>query len=125
MFKTEIFLLCLMHVTTRCQAGEMVRSSLFLKHTGMHEGGQILRTYTVRYVTACASLCMKTDGCDTYNLGPEDSVKRRMQCELVTRNSTTVNVSGAGADGWVVYVKTGESKRLQHKASWTSHVFLT
>ena len=84
-----------------------IQQGWFLKQRGTRGGGEIERTATVRYATECARLCMSVNGCNLYNLGPEDGLTRRMQCELVTRNNTAVDVSGAGADGWVMYVREG------------------
>ena len=92
---------------TECMSGVVIQSGHFLKHKGVRGGGEGLRTVRVRSTRDCARLCLSTDGCNLYNLGPEDDWTRRMRCELVTRNSTAVDVSGAGADGWVMYVRKG------------------
>ena len=83
------------------------QSSDFHQHKGTRGIGTVLRTLSVRSRVECASECTNQYGCNTFNLGPEDDWTRRMRCELVTRNSTAVDVSGAGADGWVMYVREG------------------
>ena len=92
---------------------ERIQQGRFVKHKGVRGGGEVLRTATVRYATECARLCMSTDSCNLYNLGPEDDWTRRMRCELVTRNSTAVDVSGIRVDLWAMY--TSESKYVHSK----------
>ena len=90
-----------------------IQQGWFLKQKGTRGGGEIVRTATVRYATECARLCMSVNGCNLYNLGPEDNWTRRMRCELVTRNSTAVDVRGVGTDGWVMYVRVGKYAQLR------------
>ena len=79
----------------------------FVRYKHAREKGLVLHSTLVEFSNQCARLCVREDGCNLYNLGPKDDWTRRMRCELVTRNSTAVDVSGAGADGWVMYVRKG------------------
>ena len=87
---------------------ERIQQGRFVKHKGVRGGGEVLRMVIVRSTGDCARLCVSVNGCNTYNLGPEDDWTQRLQCELMTRNSTAVDVSGAGADGWVMNVRVGK-----------------
>ena len=88
----------------------MIQSGHFFKHKGVRGEGAILRTARVRSTRDCARLCMSTDGCNLYNLGPEDDWTRRMQCELVTRDIAERGVISSDADGWVMNVRVGTVK---------------
>ena len=88
----------------------MIQSGRFLKHRGVRGEGVTLRNLRVRSTGDCARLCMSVNGCNLYNLGPEDDWTRRMQCELVTRDIAEREASSTDADGWMMHVRVGTQK---------------
>ena len=89
---------------------EGIQSGRFLKKKGSRGDGEVLLAVSVRSTGDCARHCVGTDGCNLYNLGPEDDWTRRMQCELVTRDIAERGVISSDADGWVMNVRVGTVK---------------
>ena len=84
-------------------------TNFFNKRINFRHPDSVLAKFTVSVDLRCGSLCVKTPGCNSYNVGPATNGSGERLCDLlrVNQNSTTLIVSSTG---WTFYLGKNKVK---------------
>ena len=84
-------------------------ANFFKQRINFRRPDSVFATFTVSVDLRCGSLCVKTPGCNSYNVGPATNGSGERLCDLlrVNQNSTTLIVSSTG---WTFYLGKNKVK---------------
>ena len=82
------------------------RYNTFTALSGLKNNGGVLRHLTAASKLDCTDHCIRTSGCNSFNIGSssdDDSRSRKVACELVTTDQNSLTTI-AEQPGWTLFV---------------------